>query len=333
MQDRDYAIVVGINRYPLLKKDLEGSVKDAEAFGEWLVGTGEVPAKNVKAILSETPPKPGDRPVLDEIDKAFADLFKQTKAAPARRLYCYFAGHGCSAAANHLALLMANAEKEFLDRAMNASEYHDRLAKQPLFKEQIIFYDCCRNYDERVTGRGPEWTRGKPPAGTEDIKQFVMFAAAFTQYANEKKIDYSDRRGLFTKALIEGLNGEAATRVDGSWVVTTTSLIPYVTKRLEELAKPFHLRQRPSVGTAAELVIAPVKPNPQTVTVSVPGAADGVFVIAKNDKLKEIDRAAVQGGVAKFSLVFAMYSFVLADDSTRARTVSFDPGGPSTFEI
>src|SRR5438132_776583 len=110
MQDHDYAIVVGIGRYPLLKKDLEGSVKDAEEFGAWAMDGGQVPEKNVRWILSDTPPKPGARPVLEEIDRTFAELFKQAKDTPARRLYFYFAGHGCSAASDHVALLMANAE-------------------------------------------------------------------------------------------------------------------------------------------------------------------------------------------------------------------------------
>jgi hypothetical protein len=334
MQDRDYAIIVGINRYPLLK-DLEGSVKDAEAFTNWVKTGGGVPEKNVRTILSDTPPKPGDRPVLDEIDKAFAELFKLAAAEPARRLYCYFAGHGCSAESDHLALLMANAEKDFLNRAMNASEYHRVLAKRPLFKEQVIFYDCCRNYDERVTGRNPEWDDGKPPAGTAEIKQFVMYAAAFTQFANEKAIELTDKRGLFTKALIEGLEGKAAKRSQGKWVVTTMSLVPYVTMRLQELATPFSLSQKPSLGPGAaeELVLAEVPPALQTVVVTVPGVGDETVVIVMNDRLKEIMRGAVRNGAVQFDLVFATYVLTIAGAETRQLAISLEPGGPNRFEM
>jgi hypothetical protein len=162
-----------------------------------------------------------------------------------------------------------------------------------------------------------------------------MYAAAFTQFANEKAIEWTDRRGLFTKALIEGLNGEATTRANGKWVVTTTSLVPYVTQRLQELAKPFQLRQKPSLGAvpAEELIIAEMQPNLRTVTVVVPGVADGTVVIVKNDKLKEIMRGAVQSGAVQFELVFATYVMTIDGDQTRGGAVSLDPGGSSTFEI
>lgn len=330
--ENDYALVVGIKRYPDLK-DLQGPVQDAEDFLTWVTGPGAVPAANVQAIFSDTPPKPGDRPVLEEIDRAFDVLFKRASKKPARRLYAYFAGHGCSAEPDHLAFLMANASMDYLNRAMNAPEYHRGLAKRPVFKEQVMFYDCCRNYDKRIRGRQPEWTDDAPAAGADDIKQFVMYAAAFTQFANEKVIDYSERRGLFTKALLEGLKGEAPTRVGGKWVVTTGSLVPYVTNRLQELAKQFQLRQKPSLGpgTSDDLILAEVQPKLQTVMLT--GVPDGTVVIVCDDRLKEIMRGIVQGGAVRFDLAFATYQFKVAGDETRGLLQDIKPGELHTFVI
>jgi hypothetical protein len=162
-----------------------------------------------------------------------------------------------------------------------------------------------------------------------------MYAAAFTQFANEKAIELTDKRGLFTKALIEGLEGKAATRGHGRWVVTTMSLVPYVTKRLQELAAPFRLRQRPSLGPGAaeELVLAEVQPALQKVIVAVPGVRDETMVIVENDRLKEIMRGAVRNGAVQFDLVFATYVLKIAGDEKRGGAISLEPGGPNTFEI
>jgi hypothetical protein len=331
VMENDYALVVGIRRYPGLK-DLQGPVEDAHDFLAWVTGGGGVPRANVQTIISDMPPKPGDRPALEEIDQAFDTLFKQAAKKPARRLYAYFAGHGCSAEPDHLALLMANASMAYLNRAMNAPEYHRGLAKRPLFKEQILFYDCCRNYDRRARGRQPEWTDDAPAAGTEDVKQFIMYAAAFTQFANEKVIDYSERRGLFTKALLEGLRGEAPTRVGGKWVVTTASLVPYVTHRLEELAKQFQLRQKPSLGpgTTDELILTEVQPKLQTVTIT--GVPDGTVVIVCDDRLSEIVRGTVQGGAVQFDLAFATYQFKV-DGQAGGLLKDVKPGELHTWAI
>lgn len=101
MAKEDFAIVIGISRYPALE-DLQGPVEDAKEFENWLITGAGVPITNIKLILSAEPPKRGNRPVQDEIDRAFRGIFKKAKKVRAQRLYVYFAGHGCSAEANHV---------------------------------------------------------------------------------------------------------------------------------------------------------------------------------------------------------------------------------------
>lgn len=326
MQENDYAVVVGISRYPKLK-DLQGPTQDAEDFLRWLAKTGEVPGTNIEKVLSDAAPNPGDRPVQEEIDRAFDKVFQKAKTKQGRRLYFYFAGHGCSAAADHIALLMANASMDYLNYALNAPSYHDGLARKPLFREHLIFYDCCRNYDRRVRGRDAPWTTEDPGVGAADVKQFILYGSAFTQYANERAIDYSDRRGLFTKALLEGLE-KAAVRKEGRWVVTTDSLVPYVAKRLKQLAKKFELIQEPSrgPGIAVDIVIAEITPTFYKVTVEY--STDGAEVIVKNQKLKEIKRATIEGGKVQFELVPGLYQFAVAGDESRACLEEVEPDQP-----
>ena len=313
MANEDFAIVIGISRYPDLK-DLEGPVKDAEDFKDWLVNTAKVPDANVKTVLSDSPPKPGGRPVLDEIDRAFKEIFKAAKNVNTRRLYLYFAGHGCAAESNHVALLMANASMDDLNNGMNTTTYHEGLVRRALFPEQVIFYDCCRNYDRRVMGRDPTWTTNDPVREAAGVTQFILYAAGFTQYANERAIDYSDRRGLFTKALLEGLGGQAAKRRGGEWIVTTDTLPGYIQTRLEQLIESQKLGLRQDIargaGLVRELILAKVSPQLQRVIIRTPGVAG--MLIVKDDKLVEIKKVPINQGEVELQLAPGRaYSFAV----------------------
>jgi hypothetical protein len=331
MAANDYAVIVGISRYPALK-DLQGPDQDAKDFYTWLKTRGGVPEENIKLVLSDAPPKPGERPVQEEIDSAFDEIFALAEAKPGRRLYFYFAGHGCSAASDHVALLMANASLKQLNYSLNALSYHEGLARKALFQENVIFYDCCRNYENRVLGRVAPWTIDAPIASAAQVKQFILYGAAFTQYANERLIE-SELRGLFTKALLEGLN-KAVERREGKWAVTTASLVPFVTNRLQELAKAFQLQQKPSRGggTAEDLVIAEVD-QPELFPVTVQGPADGLEVVVKNHRLKEIMRGVVTEGKANFNLTLGLYQFTVANDPDRGVIVEVKPEQPLLVQL
>jgi hypothetical protein len=272
--DYDAALVIGISHYPSLRP-LQGPVGDATRFADWLRGTGGLPAVNVELVVSDNI-EPG-RPILSEIDEAFDRIFNRARAWPEpRRLYVYFAGHGCSKAIDHLALLMANADLDRLNRAMNATEYREALSYRA-FPEQIYLFDCCRNYDSTVTGRGPEWTAINPDVSPPltGLVQVVMYAAGFTEFANERNLIYSERRGLFTKVLLEGLAGAAAQHdlVSGQGIVTTDRLIPYVRDRLDELTRQENVRQHlwPVRLGARPLVLATgITPRHRTLQVDLP---------------------------------------------------------------
>jgi uncharacterized caspase-like protein len=284
MNAQDFAIVIGIAHYPYLRP-LEGPVLDAERVCEWLVGPAGVPEDtNLELVVSKN--SAAEHPFLDEIDAAFDRIFERA-ASGARRLYIYFAGHGCSKAIDHLALLMANANPDRLNRAMNATEYRQSLATL-LFPEQVYFFDCCRNYDARISGRGPEWTVNPGAAPVPDLTQVVLYAAGFTQYANERHLLYSERRGLFTEALLEGLNGGAATfdAASDSWVVCSDRLISFVYERLKELTSGEQVEQdlwTDPKGVPRHLVLSTgVEPRLLQVTVKAPARTSQITVLDKD---------------------------------------------------
>lgn len=269
----DAALVIGIAHYPWLNP-LHGPVVDAKRVAEWLTTTGGLLEANVELILSDEVAE--GHPILQEIDDAFDQIFERARSWDTpRRLYVYFAGHGCAQEIQHVALLMANANLNQLNRAMNATEYRNALA-QRLFPEQVYMFDCCRNYDRSVTGRGPQWTFDRSVAPMQDSIQVVLYAAGFTQYAYERNLIYNHRRGLFTEALIEGLNGAAASGdlSGGDGIVSTARLIPYLRDRLDEMTQHENVRQdfwHEIHGARDRLVLATgVTPWRRTVTIDVP---------------------------------------------------------------
>src|SRR5881296_2688278 len=109
----DYAVVVGIARYPEWG-DLSGPENDGAEFARWLKSSdgGDVPAGHVKTLLSAGNP---GHPSAQEIDDAFDELIQSGDAQggqAGRRLYVFLAGHGISPQQLEFnALLAANASQ------------------------------------------------------------------------------------------------------------------------------------------------------------------------------------------------------------------------------
>lgn len=335
MSKKDFAIVVGIKRYPHLKS-LEGATIDAGEFVKWLIDFAGVPDTNIELVLSEDPPKPGERPILKEIDDAFEVIFEKAKKIQPRRLYFYFAGHGCARTSNHLALIMANAKLDYLNRSLNTLSYHEGLAAYALFPQQIMFYDCCRQYERRVQGRDADWSREDPAAGAGEVTQFILYGAGFTQYANERAFDLSVRRGLFTKALLEGLKGAAAKQHNGQWVVTSRRLENYVASRLVELTKEFGLSQYlgrgPGLVKDLDIVnVQPEKVGQSMQKLTITGPAEGVEIIVSDGDLKEIKRKQIVHGQVVFKLTPGLYD--VQSSTGKSMLVKLPADAPKTFDI
>jgi uncharacterized caspase-like protein len=330
----DAALVIGIAHYPWLRP-LEGPAEDADRVAHWLRTVGGLPDENVKLIVS-TKEREG-YPILQEIDDAFDDILSRAADwTTARRLYVYFAGHGCSQEIKHVALLMANANLDRLNRAMNATEYREALA-QRLFPEQIYLFDCCRKYDRSVKGRSPEWTFDDSVAPLQDGTQVALYAAGFTEAANERHLMYDHRRGLFTEALMEGLNGAAATGGrGGGGAVTTARLIPYIRDRLDTLTRAEHVRQHmwhDVQGARESLILATgVRPWLHSVRVLVPAGTTNLQVVDGNGHpLEDRDIAPGQSSV-DIDLELTTYTLI-AEPSGATAPIRLLPNGPTELHL
>lgn len=288
MSSQDFAVVIGIRDYTDLRA-LDGAVEDAKNIRNWLLTFGAVPEEHLQFVVSDRE-KPGE-PAVATIEAAFDTVLKTARAEGARRLYIYFAGHGLSEAVSRLSLLAADARIENLGRAIDSQGYQDALGNMPLFAEQIFWYDCCRFYDHRGSGHGPTWSRGDSPQPPSNLKQMIHYGASFNHAASERPY-LGVIRGIFTKALLEGLEGAAARMVSGTGVVAAGDLGRFVTARVEQLARQVHLSQIPEpryIGDPDAFVIAEsVVPAEQRIEVTVdPGPGE---LCVRDEALKMVKR-------------------------------------------
>ncbi len=308
MGRRDYAVVIGIRDYLHLTA-LDGAVEDATNVRDWLLTVGEVPPEHLEFVLGDDSRR--GEPVAGTIEKAFDAVLDSARDEGARRLYVYFAGHGMSAAVTRLSLLLADARKGNWGRSIDSEAYHDGLGNLPVFCEQVFWYDCCRFFDQHVHGKGPTWSWGDPEPPI-DFKQLVHYGAAFRSAANELDV-LGTTRGLFTAALLGGLNGEAATFDEGVGVVTAGGLARFVRNRVDELARERGLSQRPEPrhwGDPDEFVLVEgVEPAARRIAVTV-GAEPGELRVS-DARMKEVLRREFAAGAGVVAVGLAPGNYLV----------------------
>jgi hypothetical protein len=223
--ERDFAIIVGVTRYPELSRDggsadLQGSGRDALKVRDWLVNDegGGVPRGNVWCITrAEATAHETADPTRDAIVKAFTEVYKRCwpngpAGAPqvptGRRLYVYVSGHGLSSDLDHGALLCSNSSDNLYSTLAPYASL--RAFRQAGFFEQfVIWFDGCMDW----AGIDPEGINYNPRPG----QSFRPPGPVFTAYAAHPRLktvecpdDAGLVRGVFTRTLLKGLEGEAA---------------------------------------------------------------------------------------------------------------------------
>jgi uncharacterized caspase-like protein len=270
MNDHDRAVVIGIRRYPDATVDpskwittLEGPDNDADAVAEWLrrPDGGGLPKDNVTVVRSANYPDPFAHanevgPQQQTIQQALNAVAKLPDTAfegqhTGRRLYIYVSGHGYAQQRNEAALVTAEAERAFPFN-VEVTSWLDWFWKAARFKEFVLWADCCAT-------RAPVavLTRcGRTPiirGNASDGRVFTAFAAKFDKRAVEAKMEDGNWHGVFTWALLKGLEGAAAP----SGVVTSNSLHDYLINNMRSFMRQ---DQRDNQGIAQEPDFGKVEP-------------------------------------------------------------------------
>ncbi|SFR71302.1 Caspase domain-containing protein [Agromyces sp. CF514] len=271
-----YAVVVGINRYPGGYKLLRGPVADARAFATWLTGSnkGGLPRENVSLMLTPRPyPRKLDEasPLKGRIDSALWSAHKSLRArldaAPEdqrsalrdqSRIYLFVAGHGVMPQGGDSALLDAEAEPG-RQTNLGLDKYLDWFRRDGQFAEVCILADCCRGYDLLAEPGAPGFARAARAPG--DVSYLFALSTSAGQLAFEDKAtDAEQYRGHFSRALMQGLAGEATDPDTGE--LTGDRLIAYARRIVAERTKalgPGREQSVPPPHTSGTLTFGPTR--------------------------------------------------------------------------
>jgi hypothetical protein len=234
----DYAIVIGIDTYSRLFR-LRSAHADAISFARWLTSAngGGLPEENVRILLG--PPEPPldlleAQPAQRHIDNRFEQMGIERNERIGRRLYFYFAGHGFGPEFDNIGMLLIDASESNLNSNIGLWQYRQFFKNHDLFDEIVYIIDCCRDPAPPTSGlqlRGPSFTLTDKQTRAQD---YVVLAAAYGEKAYAvASSDKGERRGLLTRALLEGLEKAH----DGLGRITSASVRDYVLHRVPELVE------------------------------------------------------------------------------------------------
>lgn len=302
MNEHHYAVIIGINRYPGIS-DLQFARGDAEVFYEWLKDPdlGGVPEDNIALItVEDAAVPPGTAPenaipvrkqVIDALSKFRKRVATHIEDTPEdwrnTRLYVFGSGHGIAPEPQEAAILMADAEPMEFGKNFPYGKFITYFQKAQFFKELVFFADCCR---ERVTTApllGPPWNEINNNNGR--ISTVRGLATYFGELAFEEDDDDTppdELRGYFTKALLEGLNGEAVDEKTNE--ITSISLANYVTERVQKLTGHRPHPQKPFFVTEPQTDAVVFRRNVLTVaehnvTIHFPTGFTGSVILRGSD--------------------------------------------------
>ncbi|MEU9039512.1 hypothetical protein AB0D45_32045 [Streptomyces sp. NPDC048352] len=213
---RTFALVAGVERYEISHHwNLRGPARDALRFARWLTGPGEVPAANVRLLLSplddpdtlDWSASPGlaalrstYRPATEE--NARTVLLDELPACDGDLLWIFWAGHGHLGRGGELMLPCADARPGHI-RHLNLDSalrwWRTDLVGHRRFPLQAALVDACRV----DAPRDSRWNFGSADYGggttVPGRRQFRLYASREGEAAQN---DAERGAGRFTEALL-----------------------------------------------------------------------------------------------------------------------------------
>ncbi len=308
MANEDWAVVVGVRLYPALS-NLDGPEIDANGFYEWLISTngGAVPAEQIALILSSQFPAVNiathAEPTHLRVQEVFDDLQdvaeKNHQAGKGyrvgRRLYIYLSGHGCAPRFDDAALLMANATRLRVGYHILGKLYANWFLRSNFFDEAVLFMDCCRESYPQTPPNIPPYIDITGSDAVDKAKKFYGFGTKWSRLSRERPMEDGKVHGVFTWALLKGLQGEACDPETGQ--VTAATLGNYLYNNMkafltaEDLADP-DVPKEPDLefdNNPTHPIVFATVPVPQyPVTINLPANTAGKQVEVINNRLQRV---------------------------------------------
>jgi hypothetical protein len=281
----DYAVIVGIDRYrsDAGLEPLKGAVNDAKLFYEWIVdpeGGGLDPAH---VTLITSPDDGSLAPNVDGIEDPIWTFYQKSNEGVrpvGRRLYLFMAGHGVNPIeGDDCSLVAANSQISPL-RVLTGRMTAERVLKQPMFEEVVLFMACCRDVNASATYCNLPLP-GEPLNG--DSRYLHGLAVKWRKRAVEKELPNPNDpakpplwQSVFSHALLKSLRSA----VDNNGDVTSLSLKNTVKALVTTLLPPDDNRP-PQFFMDEDLPPIVFKSRPPAAAAAVPGGPPGPRSIAE----------------------------------------------------
>ncbi len=255
-----WAVVVGVSSYRYLPPaaQLHFAHRDAEEFARFLRGPagGSLAADHVRLLTNE-------QATLAQVRSAL-ETWLVGLARPEDVVYLFLAGHGVLDDNNDGYFVAHDSDPQNLHAtALSFQELDATLGTRLKAGLVVLIADACHagrlgwsSYVAGETGRAAE---SLAQIGQGDRSLLKLLASRPSEPSFEDA-EWNGGHGVFTQALLEGLNGEADGDRDG--VIRASETIDYVSRRVPELTEA---RQHPRVaGTfdARVAIATPGKPAP-----------------------------------------------------------------------
>lgn len=252
-----HIIAVGISAYDNPDYRLGLAAKDAQDFAQTL-GKQEgrmYSAVDLTLLTDKTAAKPA-------VEKALADLKARVK--PVDTTVLFLAGHGINNASGEYVFLPWDARVEQLG-ATGVSFHLIRRSLASLPGRTLMFLDTCYSGNALGTARAPSkgdragGNRNDNTAAINDLasseNNIIVFASSTGSQVSQEDERWGN--GAFTKALVEGLNGQADFSKRGR--VTYKQLDAYVADRVDMLTEGQQTPVTPVLQGVPDFVLVEVK--------------------------------------------------------------------------
>jgi hypothetical protein len=299
-----HALVVGVSRYQFLPaNDGDPSPNDHETFGlrqaktpatsawkfaNWLKGSYNnptAPLGTVRLLLSPSDWEKQNVPALaalpaevlpatrENVAAAVDEWFEACNASSGNVAILYASGHGIQISKDDGGIVLLEdfaKERSVLTHSLDVPAVRAGMAGTTMAQQQFYFVDACevrptQAIDFQSMGAGVNLPN--PFEGAARCSAVYYSASPSTEALGEP-----GNGTLFVQALIECLELTAVdthTHENGWWVVTTSSLMRALPKRVGELARSFNSEQTGTTGGQLAEVIFHVLPEAPKVPVTL----------------------------------------------------------------
>jgi hypothetical protein len=297
-----HALLIGVGAYPHLNGGKKQLTRDHEKMEQltspplsarqlatWLIESFEhsdKPLATVSLLVSEARPAPFVNPAtgkrtnkleladLNSVTLAIYEWLGRGNSDPDNLMIFYFCGHGMADGDNTALLLSdygAN-PRTSLDGAIDFRSLRLGMQRDCMATEQCFIVDACRTEAETLkkaksSGRIVVQPGTRDPAWP-DIKSAPVFYSAM---AGKQAYSLPKSPSIYTKALLDSLQGFAAEKTPGQWRVNT--------QRLGQAID--HLVQRRALGI--KRVATPTAEQPTSIPLNtLPGLPNAMVYVTTN---------------------------------------------------